>query len=152
MAIRKGWFELKSMIEYGPDSEGDKKNILIVDDHEVVRRGLTALLSQQPDLTVCHAVASAEEALEVIEHEPVDLAIVDISLGRMDGLTLTDMLRQRHPNIVVLILSMHDEHLYGRRALDAGASGFVAKQDAGETLLDAIYKVLAGQRYFRSIT
>ncbi len=137
------------MIEYGSDKEGAKKNILIVDDHEVVRRGLTALLSQQPDLAVRHAVASAEEALDVIEHEPVDLAIVDISLGRMDGITLTDRLKHKRPSTVVLVLSMHDEHVYGRRALDAGASGFVAKQDAGETLLDAIRKVLAGQRYFR---
>jgi len=140
----------KDMIEYSPDREGDMKNILIVDDHEVVRRGLTALLSQQADLTVRHAVASAEEALDVITRESVDLAIVDISLGRMDGITLTDLLKRKCPSLVVLILSMHDEHLYGRRALDAGASGFVAKQDAGETLLDAIHQVLAGQRYFRT--
>ena len=140
------------MIEYSPASEGDRKSILIVDDYEVVRRGLTELLSQQPDLIVRDAVASAEEALEVIEHGPVDLAIVDISLGRMDGLTLTDMLRQKHPNVVVLILSMHEEHLYGQRALNAGASGFVAKQEAGENLLDAIHTVLAGQMYFHSAT
>ena len=137
------------MIEYSPDSEGDKKSILIVDDHYVVRRGLTELLSQQPDLTVCDAVASAEQALEVVEHETVDLAIVDISLGRMDGITLTDMLRQKHPKIIVLILSMHDEHVYGPRALLAGAAGFVAKQLAGETLLDAIHQVLNGQKYFQ---
>jgi len=143
---------LKNMVEYDCDPEGDKKNILIVDDHEVVRRGLTALLSDQPDLTVCNAVASAEEALEVIDREPIDLAIIDISLGRMDGITLTDLVKQKRPAITVLILSMHDEHLYGRRARDAGASGFVAKQDAGETLLDAVHKVLAGQRYFRSAT
>lgn len=138
------------MIEYGPDSEGDKKSILIVDDHYVVRRGLTELLSQQPDFTVCDAVASAEQALEVVEREPVDLAIVDISLGRMDGITLTDLLRQKHPKIIVLILSMHDEHVYGPRALHAGAAGFVAKQLAGETLLDAIHQVLNGQKYFRA--
>jgi DNA-binding NarL/FixJ family response regulator len=140
------------MMEYSPGSEDGKKNVLIVDDHYVVRRGLMELLGQQPDLVICDAVASAEQALEVVDREPVDLAIIDISLGRMDGITLTDTLRQKHPQIVVLILSMHDEHLYGRRAQQAGASGFVAKQEACETLLHAIRQVLSGQMYFRSGT
>lgn len=138
------------MIEYGRDNEGDKKSILIVDDHDVVRRGLTELLSQQPDLVICDAVASAEQALEVADRASVDLAIVDISLGRMDGITLTDTLKHKYPNMLVLILSMHDEQVYGPRAQHAGASGFVAKQDAGERLLDAIRHVLAGRMYFRS--
>lgn len=138
------------MIEYDPGIEGDKKSILIVDDHYMVRRGLVEFLSQQPDLSVCDAVASAQEAIEAVEHEPIDLAIVDISLGGMDGLQLTDVLKRKHPGLVVLILSMHDEQLYGKRALSAGASGFVAKQEAGETLLDAIHKVLSGQTYFHS--
>lgn len=140
------------MIEYSSDSEVGKKNILIVDDHYMVRRGLVEFLSQQPDLTVCDAVATAQEALDVADREPVDLAIVDISLGQIDGITLTDMLKQRHPNLIILILSMHDEHLYGPRALRAGASGFVAKQQAGDTLLDAIHRVLSGQQYFHSGT
>jgi DNA-binding NarL/FixJ family response regulator len=138
------------MVKYSPGCEGDKKSILIVDDHDMVRRGLIELLSQHPHLTICDAVASAEEALEVVEREPVDLAIVDISLGRMDGITLTDVLKRRRPNLIILILSMHDEQLYGPRALRAGASGFVAKQQAGDILLDAIHQVLNGQMYFHS--
>jgi DNA-binding NarL/FixJ family response regulator len=138
------------MIEYNPGSEVGKKSILIVDDHYVVRRGLVELLSHQPDLTICDAVANAEEALNAADREPIDLAIVDISLGQTDGLTLTDMLKRRHPNLIVLILSMHDEQLYGPRALRAGASGFVAKQEAGDNLLDAIHQVLNGQTYFHS--
>jgi DNA-binding NarL/FixJ family response regulator len=140
------------MIKYNSDSEGDKKSILIVDDHDMVRRGLSELLGQQPDFIVRDAVASAEEALEVVEREPVDLAIVDISLGHMDGITLTNILKQKHPQLIVLILSMHEEQFYSRQALDAGASGFVAKQEAGETLLDAIHSVLAGRTYFHSAT
>ncbi len=138
------------MIEYSSDSKISKKNVLIVDDHYVVRRGLVELLSQQPDLIVCDAAATAEEALDVVSREPIDLAIIDISLGRIDGLTLTDMLKQRHPDLIVLILSMHDEQIYGPRALRAGASGFVAKQEAGDTLLNAIHQVLSGQTYFHS--
>jgi len=140
------------MIEYTSGSEVTRKNILIVDDHYVVRRGLMELLNQQPDLCVCGAVDSAEQALEVAEREPLDLAIVDISLGQIDGIMLTGMLKQKHPELVVLILSMHDEHLYGLRAQRAGASGFVAKQEAGETLLDAIHQVLDGRMYFHSET
>jgi DNA-binding NarL/FixJ family response regulator len=138
------------MIKYSPGSEAEKKSVLIVDDHYVVRRGLVEFLSQQPDLAVCDAVASAKEAMEVVEHEPVDLAIIDISLGGVDGLMLTDMLKREHPELIVLILSMHDEQLYGHRALNAGASGFVAKQEAGDTLLDAIHQVLSGRMYFRA--
>jgi CheY-like chemotaxis protein len=96
------------MITYSPGNEAEKKSVLIVDDHYVVRRGLVEFLSQQPDLAVCDAVASAKEAMEVVEHEPVDLAIIDISLGGVDGLMLTDMLKREHPELIVLILSMHD--------------------------------------------
>ena len=138
------------MIEYSPGSQIGKKNILIVDDHYVVRRGLVELLSQQPDLNVCDAVATAEQALDAVDREPVDLAIIDISLGEVDGITLTDVLKQKYPGMIILILSMHDEQLYGPRALQAGASGFVAKQQAGDTLLEAIHQVLSGQMYFHS--
>ncbi len=138
------------MIEYSPGSQVGKKNILIVDDHYVVRRGLVELLSQQPDLNVCDAVASAKQALDAVDREPVDLAIIDISLGEVDGITLTDVLKRKYPGMIILILSMHDEQLYGPRALQAGASGFVAKQQAGDTLLDAIHQVLNGRMYFHS--
>jgi DNA-binding NarL/FixJ family response regulator len=140
--------DLDSMMQGSSDTECGKKNILIVDDHVMVRRGLTELLNQQPDLTIRAAVANAEQALEVVEQQPIDLAIVDISLGRMDGLELTDILKRKRPNLVVLILSMHEEQLYGRRARLAGASGFVSKQQAADALLDAIYQVLAGHLYY----
>ena len=131
-----------------PDTDCGKKNILIVEDHFMVRRGLTEFLSQQSDLAIRAAVANAEQALEVIEQQPIDLAIVDISLGRMDGLELTDILKRRYPDLIVLILTMHEEQLYGRRARRAGASGFVSKQQAADTLLEAIHQVLTGQLYY----
>ena len=128
------------------------RRVLIVEDHDIVRRGLTELLNQQPDLTVCAAVASAEEALELMQQQSFDLAIVDISLGRMDGLELTGRLKQRYPGLIVLILSMHEEHVYAERLVRAGASGFVAKQEAPETVLLAIAEVLNGRTYYHPVT
>jgi DNA-binding NarL/FixJ family response regulator len=135
---------------YGPADESLSKNVLIVDDHRIVRRGLTELLSQQPNLAVRAAVASAEEALELAQREPLDLAIVDISLEKMDGLALTEILKHKYPALVVLILSMHDEHEYGARARRLGAAGYVAKQQAGDVLLSAIHEVLNGRTYYQA--
>jgi DNA-binding NarL/FixJ family response regulator len=137
-------------MKHGSDNDAGKRSILIVDDHFFLRRVLTELLSQQPDLCVRAAVDGAEQALEVIEREPIDLAIFDISLGHADGITLTDRLKRKCPELIVLILSMHDERFYGQRALRAGASGYVAKQQACDTILEAIHTVLGGQTYFHS--
>jgi DNA-binding NarL/FixJ family response regulator len=122
-----------------------KIRILIVDDHEAIRIALRALLSAEPDLTVVATVSSAEEALNVIEHEPIDLAIVDISLGQTNGLDLARQLRLQYPNTHVLILSMHDAAVYSARAAEAGASAYVAKQEAPEALVPTIRRVLAGR-------
>lgn len=127
----------------GPGSDSNPKKVLIVDDHSIVRRGLTEFLGQQPDLCICAAASSGEEALEIVEGQPIDLAIVDISMGRMDGIELTERLKRRYPEMLVLILSMHDESLYGERARRAGAAGFVAKQDGGDALLEAISRILS---------
>jgi len=138
------------MSEPGNDTTG--KRVLIVDDHFIVRRGLTELLEQQPGFCVCASAASGEEALEAAARGPVDLAIVDISMGHMDGLELTQELKRRYPEMIVLILSMHEESLYGNRARQAGAAGFVAKQDGGDALLKAISHVLSGQSHYRTDT
>jgi len=127
-----------------------RKKVLIVDDHSIVRRGLTELLGQQPDLCVCAAVGSGEEALETAATQPVDLAVVDISMGQMDGIELTNELKRRYPEMIVLILSMHDESVYGDRARRAGAAGFVAKHDGGSALLKAIAQVLRGQSHYHT--
>lgn len=130
-------------------AERTRTRVLIVDDHYIIRRGLAELLGQEQEFVVGAVVGSAEEALEVARREAFDLAIVDISLGEMDGIELTQRLKSEHPELVVLILSMHDEGLYADRAMRAGASGFVAKQDAGEALLNAISAVLQGKQHFR---
>jgi len=134
----------------GVGSDTADRRVLIVDDHAIVRRGLTELLAQQPGLCVCAAVGSGEEALELAATQPVDLAVVDISMGQMDGIELTNELKRRYPEMLVLILSMHDESLYGERARCAGAAGFVAKQDGGDALLEAIAQILRGQSHYHT--
>jgi DNA-binding NarL/FixJ family response regulator len=121
--------------------------VLIVDDHATVRRGLTQLLGQQAGLRVCGAVGSAEQALQFMQQQRVDLAIIDISLGQMDGIQLTRKLRGEYPDLRIVIFTMHDPSHYAPRALSAGASGFVVKQEGSETLLPAIRHVLTGRTY-----
>ena len=125
-----------------------RTRVLVVDDHYIMRRGLCELLGQQPGFVVGAAVNNAQQALEIARQEPFDLAIVDISLGEVDGIELTSRLKAEHPELIVLILSMHEEALYADRAAGAGASGFVAKQRAGEMLLPAIEHVLRGECHF----
>jgi len=125
-----------------------KTRILIVDDHYIMRRGLCELLCRQSGFEVGAAVSNAQQAIEITRQEPFDLAVVDISLGEVDGIELTSQLKAEHPELIVLILSMHDEALYAERAVGAGASGFVAKQRAGEMLLPAIEHILKGKYHF----
>lgn len=124
-----------------------KKSILIVDDHPVLRRGLAALIEAEPDLTVCGEAADGKAALEAVRNTRPDLAIVDLSLGEGDGLDLIKQLKQRSPEIPVLVLSMHDETVYAERSLRAGARGYVTKQQLDDTVLVAIRRLLDGEMY-----
>ena len=128
-----------------------RARVLVVDEHYAVRRSLIKLLDQQPGLSVSAAVASAERALDCAGRLSIDLAIVDISLRKMDGLELTRKLKCEYPGLRVLVLSMGDPAIYGRRALAAGASGFLAKQEAGAAILTAIQQVLAGGTYVSAV-
>ena len=119
-----------------------KKAILIVDDHPMLRRGLTSLIESEPDLAVCGEAATCEAALEAIQQSKPDVVIVDIGLEGRDGLELVKDMQVRHP-IPALVLSMHDESLYAERALRAGARGYVTKQQVDDTVLIAIRR-LAG--------
>lgn len=120
--------------------------ILIVDDHPIIRDGMTLLLNLQEDLHVCCSAASAEEALAAMDCQP-DLAIVDISLQTDSGLELVKTLRHRHPDLRILVLSMHDESLFAERALRSGANGYLMKLEATEHVVSAIREVLAGNIY-----
>jgi len=121
------------------------KRILIVDDHPIVREGLTAVLSHKPGLEVCGEAATLVEALSLIDTLQPDLAIIDLSLSDGSGLELIKRIRARDVPTKMLVLSMSDESLYAERSLRAGAMGFLHKQEARGKLLDAIRQVLDGK-------
>ncbi len=121
--------------------------ILIVDDHALVRLGLAQLISDEPDMEVCGDVSDADEALAKVKELQPHLVILDISLQRGNGIELTKCLKARHPNVKVLISSMHDESLFAERALRAGALGYINKQEATDKVVGAIRQVLDGQIY-----
>lgn len=124
-----------------------KKTILIVDDHPMLRRGLTAMIDFEADLLVYGEAATNKDALKAIRAGQPDLVLVDLELDGCHGLDLIKAMKIRHPNIPALVLSMHDESVYAERSLRAGAAGYITKQQLDETLLIAIRCVLAGEIY-----
>jgi DNA-binding NarL/FixJ family response regulator len=129
------------------EKDENKTRILIVDDHAIVRQGLIKLVEAEPDLMVCAEAENASQALEAIEKQQFDLAIVDILLEGVSGLELTEKMKLRCPNLIVVILSMHDGLLYAQRALRAGAAAYVTKYEAPEKIITAIRGVLSGKIY-----
>lgn len=124
-----------------------KARLLLVDDHPILREGLSRLINQEPDLQVCGQAADANEALELSRTLKPDLAMVDLTLADVNGLELIKTLRVSLAAMPVLVLSMHKESLYAERALRAGARGYLMKQEAPETVLKAIRIVLKGHIY-----
>src|SRR4051812_38389417 len=135
------------MTTHAPEVATRKRSVLLIDDHPIVRQGLSQLINQEHDLHVVSEAASAREALDAMDRGSPDIAIVDISLDDRSGIELIKDLRARDPNLPVLALSMHDEALYAERALRAGAKGYIMKQEATEKVMGAIRKVLEGQIY-----
>lgn len=128
-------------------SSKPKARVLLVDDHAVVRDGLAQLIQSEADLTVCGEAGSAEEAVAILDRCKPDLAIVDISMGGVNGIELIKNLKAMNPKVAVLVLSMHDESHYAERALRAGAHGYVMKREARDRIMQAIRTVLAGDIY-----
>ena len=124
-----------------------KTRILIVDDHSIVRHGLTALLAKEKDLEICGEASSYAEGLEAITQLKPDVAIVDITLKDRSGLDLIRDALTAVPSFIPLVLSMHDEATYAEKALRAGARGYVMKENADEVLIEALRKVLQGELY-----
>lgn len=122
-------------------------NILIVDDHPLMRKGLALTLNEAMDLNVTEQAESAEEALEILEKNDLDLIIVDISLPGMGGLEFIKCVRAVEPKMLCLVVSRHDEALYAERAIRAGARGYVMKLEAGDVIVDAVRRVVGGGIY-----
>ena len=128
-------------------NQSGKTRVFVVDDHPIVRQGLSQLISREPDLMVCGEAEDARTALDRIGPSKADILIVDVSLDGPDGIELLKTVRSRDAKLPVLMLSMHDESLYAERALRAGANGYIMKQEATERVLIAIRQILGGEVY-----
>ena len=125
----------------------NKKRILIVDDHPMMRQGLAQLIGAEPDLAVCGEAENASLALETVSALKPDLVLADISLPGKNGLELIKDFQALQPGLPILVISMHDESLYAERVLRAGGRGYIMKQEGGKKLMLAIRQVLSGKIY-----
>ena len=128
-----------------------KKRIFLVDDHALVREGLADLINQRPDLMICGEADCPHDAMNGIATSQPDLAIVEPMLKNTLALELIKDLKRLHPNVAVLVFSMHDESLYAERALRSGASGYIMKREPTGKIIDAIYRILEGKIYIGDI-
>ena len=120
------------------------KRILIVDDHPMMRTGLAQLINHEPDLKVTAEADTAGQAINLVTKQKFDLALLDISLPDKNGLELIKDIRAIHPDLPLLVVSMHDEMIYASRVLRAGGRGYIMKQEGGRKFLQAIRQVLGG--------
>jgi DNA-binding NarL/FixJ family response regulator len=121
--------------------------ILIVDDHPLMREGLAARLSSQPDMCVCGEACDINDALSLFKSTEPDLVIVDLQLKTGHGLDLIKELRARNQTAKMLVVSAYDESLFAERAMRAGAMGYINKQEVQEKIIDAVRTVLSGRRF-----
>ena len=117
-------------------------DLLIVDDHEIVRSGIKRLVENNAKLNIVADLASGEEAYHFLQKNTVDLVIMDISMPGKGGIETTNQIKKRFPKIKVLMLSMHDNSMIIDKAMKAGANGYILKNDLSDDLLDAIEKVM----------
>jgi DNA-binding NarL/FixJ family response regulator len=125
----------------------EKKRILIVDDHPIVREGLVLLLSRQPDFEICGEADDVPSGLKLALETRPDVVTVDLSLKDGNGLDLVKRLANFDIPPAMIVCSLHDEILYAERALQAGAQGYINKLEATRTIVGAIRQVLDGKTY-----
>ncbi len=124
-----------------------KTRIYVVDDHPLMRDGMTLMISSEPAWQICGSAGSMQEVLQQLPSTEPDLLVMDLSLKDGLGLDLIKTVKERHPQVRMLVVSAYDENLYAERALRNGASGYINKQECDTTLLQAIRTVLSGRRY-----
>jgi DNA-binding NarL/FixJ family response regulator len=125
----------------------DPARVLIVDDHPIVRQGLRAMIDAEPDLRICGEAQTEREARDAIRLLAPNAVVIDLSLEEGDGINLVRDAHAHHPDIALLVLSMHDESIYAERLLQVGASGYIMKQAASDQLITALRAVLRGDTY-----
>jgi DNA-binding NarL/FixJ family response regulator len=124
-----------------------KKSVFVVDDHPMFREAVAGRVGQDPGFEIMGQAGTATKAIEALRKSPCDIAIVDISLAGFDGIELIKHLRGEHPDLKILVLSMHDENIYAMRALRAGAKGFVMKSEPDDTVMKALRTIAQGETY-----
>ncbi len=121
--------------------------VLLADDHSIVRAGLARIIEESGDMMVVAEAADGREAIEMVQEKDPDVVVVDISMPGLDGLEVADQLLSQHPELPIIILTMHEEEQYVLRAVEVGVMGYVTKRSAPEQLVAAIRKVHGGSRY-----
>src|SRR2546421_13071140 len=132
-------------------AQQNRKRVLLVDDHPVLRKGLVRLIDAKEEFVVCGEASTAPEAMTLIRELRPDLVVVDIGLPGASGIELTKTIHVEFPKLPVLILSMHEEALYATRALRAGATGYIVKQDAIDNIAAALREALNGKCYLSPV-
>jgi DNA-binding NarL/FixJ family response regulator len=130
-----------------PANEDARRKVVIADGHPIVRDGLARLLNDQPDMRVA---AEFEDALEVeraLANLHADAVIMELVLSSSNGLDIIRQIRRAHPDVAILVFSMHDESVFAARAIRSGANGYVSKFERAEVVLEALRQVLAGRMW-----
>jgi DNA-binding NarL/FixJ family response regulator len=125
-------------------------NVIVIDDHPIVRQGLKQILLEEPDMVVYGEAQNSQEALDLIRKRDWDIVVLDITMPGRGGLDVLKEIKHERPKLPVLILSIHPEDQYAVRALKAGASGYLNKESAPDELVQAIRKILRGGKYVSS--
>ncbi len=126
-------------------------NILIADDHSLIREGFKKILSRENDLTVVGEAGNAFEIMDTLGKNACDVIVLDISMPGKTGLDILSDIRIQFPNVKILILSMHSEEHYALRALKGGALGYLTKESAPDELITAIRKIHSGRMYISEV-
>jgi DNA-binding NarL/FixJ family response regulator len=125
-------------------------NILVVDDHALIRKGLKMLLEETPNFRITGEAESGLQAVTMLRQQRFDLVLLDMSLPDKHGMDVLKQLKLEQPDVKIIVLSMYPEDQYGVRALKAGAVGYINKQSAPENLVGAIEQVMSGKKYISS--
>ena len=121
--------------------------VLVIDDHAIVREGLTTLINKEPDMEVCGTAHDAPSALNALLNIQSDIVIVDLTLASSSGLDVIVSIKAQYPSIHILVFSMHDETVFAERCIKAGAAGYIMKNDEPGELINAIRRIMKGKMY-----
>jgi two-component system, NarL family, response regulator NreC len=125
-----------------------KIRVLVADDHAIIREGLQLMLGSQPDMEVVGVAINGREAIRLVDQYQPDVAVIDISMPELNGIEAIQQILPRHPEMSVIVLSIHETKPYVYRTLRAGAKGYLIKETAGLEVVEAVRSVYRGKRYF----